>query len=250
MNNKYINNASRKSQYFHGIKCGIPILLGYLAVSFTFGIAAKKIGMTTFQCAVMSLTNLTSAGQFASLAIISTNSSFFELALTEFIINLRYSLMSSALSQKLSPKMPHIHRFIMGYGVTDEVFGVSILQDKPLSPYFFYGTLTCAVPAWVIGTTLGAAAGSILPANVLSALGIALYGMFISIIVTPSKKDIRILCVVCISFMLSLIFSVTPFLKQISSGFKVIIIAVIVCTGAAILFPVKEEETEEKKEGE
>ena len=161
-------------QFKAGLKDGVPIGLGYLAVSFTFGIMAKGAGLTILEAVVLSLTNLTSAGQFAGLGIITAGSSLVEMALAQLIINLRYCLMSCSLSQKLDSKMPHFHRFLMAYGVTDEIFGVSVCKNGILSPYFSYGLMAMAVPGWTIGTLLGAVSGSLLPTRLLSALNVAL----------------------------------------------------------------------------
>ena len=226
-----------------GFKNGIPIFLGYLAVSFTFGIAAKEGGLTTWQAVLISATNLTSAGQFAALTVIASASSYIEMVLTQLVINLRYCLMSSSLSQRFDIKMKPYHRFLIAYGVTDEIFGVSsayIHENVP--PAYCYGLIAAAFPGWVLGTALGAISGDILPPSVLSALGVALYGMFIAIIVPPAKNNKVLLGIVIISMLASLIFAVTPLLKEISSGFRVIILTVVIAGVAAYFFPIKEEE--------
>lgn len=226
-----------------GIKNGIPIFLGYLAVSFTFGIAAKEGGLTTWQAVVISATNLTSAGQFAALTVIASASSYIEMALTQLVINLRYCLMSSSLSQRFDTKMKSVHRYLIAFGVTDEIFGVSsayIHENVPSA--YCYGLIAAAWPGWVLGTALGAVSGDILPANILSALGVALYGMFIAIIVPPAKNNKILLGIVVISMLLSLVFAVTPVLKEISSGFRVIILTLVIAGAAAYFFPIKEEE--------
>lgn len=226
-----------------GIKNGIPIFLGYLAVSFTFGIAAKAGGLTTLQAVLISATNLTSAGQFAALAVIASASSYIEMALTQLVINLRYCLMSSSLSQRFDTKMKPYHRFLIAYGVTDEIFGVSSAYNQEnVPPAYCYGLIAASWPGWVLGTALGAVSGDILPANILSALGVALYGMFIAIIVPPTKKNNVLLGIVAISMLLSLGFAVTPIIKEISSGFRVIILTLVIAGAAAYFFPIKEEE--------
>lgn len=225
-----------------GFKNGIPIFLGYLAVSFTFGIAARDAGLTSFQAVLISATNLTSAGQFAALGIIATQASYIEMALTQLVINLRYCLMSSSLSQRFDEKMKPHHRFFIAFGVTDEIFGVSsaYLQEN-VPPAYCYGLIAASWPGWVLGTALGCLSGSILPASVLSALGVALYGMFIAIIVPPTKNNRVLLGIVIISMLLSLVFAITPILKGISSGFRVIILTIIIAGAAAYFFPVEEE---------
>lgn len=237
---------SRRAIFKKGLKDGIPIFLGYLAVAFTFGIKAKAAGITAFEAALLSATNLTSAGQFAALDVIVSSASYFEMAFTQLVINLRYCLMSSALSQKLSSKMPFWHRFIMSFGVTDEIFGVSIGVSGKLSPFYSYGLMAAAIPGWTLGTYLGVISGTMLPANILSALGVALYGMFIAVFVPAAKKSRVVTGVVIVSMLLSLAFAKLPVLSQVSSGFRIIILTVLIAGAAAILFPIKPN----SKEGE
>lgn len=231
---------SKKNLFIKGIKDGIPIALGYLAVSFTFGIMAKKAGLSILQAVILSATNVTSAGQFAGLTVILAGSSYLEMAFTQLIVNLRYCLMSCALSQKFSNKTSTHHRLMVAYGNTDEIFGICTMFQGNLSPYYAFGAISVAVPGWTFGTFLGALSGSILPANVLSALGVALYGMFIAIIIPPAKKNKIILGLVICSMVLSLIFNIIPLLKGISSGFKIIILTLIVASVWAKFFPVNE----------
>lgn len=228
-------------QLKHGLRDGIPVGLGYVAVSFSFGILASKAGLTVWQAVLMSLLNLTSAGQFASLSVITVCGSYLELALSQLIINLRYSLMSCSLSQKIDQKAPFYHRFLVAFGNTDEVFGLSSSVEGALSPFYSYGLMGMAIPGWTIGTLLGAIAGDILPARVLSALGVALYGMFCAIIIPPAKEDKLLRLLILIAMGFSLIFAVTPWLKEISSGMRVIILTVGISALAAWKFPVKEE---------
>lgn len=226
-----------------GLKNGIPIFLGYLAVSFTFGISARNSGITTLQAIIISATNLTSAGQFAALGIISSGAGYIEMALTQLIINLRYCLMSSSLSQRFDENLKPYHRYFVSFGVTDEIFGVaSAYAYENVPPAYCYGLIAASWPGWVGGTALGCLSGSILPPSVLSALGVALYGMFIAIIVPPAKNNKVLLGIVVISMLLSFVFAVTPVLKTISSGFRVIILTIVIAGVAAYLFPVKEEE--------
>lgn len=226
----------------NGFKNGIPIFLGYLAVAFTFGIAARDSGLSAWQAILISATNLTSAGQFAALGVIASSASYIEMALTQLVINLRYCLMSSSLSQRFDPKMRSYHRYFIAFGVTDENFGVaSAYIHENVPPAYCYGIMAAAIPGWVLGTALGAFSGDILPLSVLSALGVALYGMFIAIIVPPTRKNKTLLFIVVVSMLASLVFAVTPFLKEISSGFRVIILTLVIAGVAAYFFPVKEE---------
>lgn len=234
---------SNFTMFKKGLKNGIPIFLGYLAVSFTFGIQAKSMGIATWQAVLISATNLTSAGQFAALTVISAAASYIEMALTQLVINLRYCLMSSSLSQRFDTKMNPIHRYLISFGVTDEIFGVSSAYEKEnVPPAYCYGLIAASWPGWVLGTALGCISGDILPPSVLSALGVALYGMFIAIIVPPAKNNKVLLGIVIISMLLSLGFAVTPLLKEISSGFRVIILTLVIAGMAAYFFPIKDEE--------
>ncbi len=235
---------SRFALWKKGIRDGIPIFLGYLAVSFTFGIKAKEVGLSSLEAVLISATNLTSAGQFAALDVIVTSASYFEMALTQLIINLRYCLMSSALSQKLSQKMPFWHRFIMSFGVTDEIFGVSVSVEKKLSPFYSYGLMTAAIPGWTLGTLFGVISGELLPARVLSALGVALYGMFIAIIIPAARKSRVVAGIVALSMLFSFAFASLPILSEISVGFRIIILTVVIAGAAAFLFPIRDENKE------
>ena len=231
----------RKKEYRSGLVDGVPIGLGYLAVSFTFGIMASDMGMSVIQATVLSFTNLTSAGQFAGLGVIQAGASLAEMALTQLIINLRYCLMSCSLSQKLDRSAPFFHRFIMAYGVTDEIFGVSVCRTGSLSPWYSYGLISAAVPGWTLGTMLGAISGNLLPQRLLSALGVALYGMFLAVILPPARKNKVLMGIILVSMAAALLFAKIPVLSGISSGFKIIILTVLIAGGAAFLFPVKEE---------
>lgn len=235
---------NHKLSFKQGMIDGIPIALGYIAVSFTFGILARESGLNAFQAVLLSLTNLTSAGQFAGLGIITASASYMEMAFTQLVINLRYCLMSCALSQKLDSRAPFFHRFFVAYGNTDEIFGICSTKDGKLDPFYSYGAISVASPGWAFGTFLGVLSGSILPARVLSALGVALYGMFIAVIIPPSKNNRIIAGVVLVSMLISLVFTLTPLLNQISSGFRIILLTLLIAGAAAALFPVNTEETD------
>ncbi|MDD6231217.1 AzlC family ABC transporter permease [Frisingicoccus sp.] len=233
---------NHRTAFKQGMTDGIPIALGYMAVSFTFGIMAKDAGLTAFQAVLLSLTNLTSAGQFAGLGIIVASSSYLEMAFTQLVINLRYCLMSCALSQKLDLKAPFFHRFFIAYGNTDEIFGICSCREGKLDPFYCYGAISVASPGWAFGTFLGVLSGSILPARILSALGVALYGMFIAVIIPPAKTDKIIRGIVLASMAVSFVFTIIPVLNQISSGFRIILLTLLIAGTAALLFPIKSEE--------
>ena len=226
----------KKESFKQGITDGIPIALGYLAVSFTFGMMAVQGGLSIWQAVLISLTNLTSAGQFAGLDIIIAGGSLWEMALTQLIINLRYCLMSFSLSQKLRRDETWGHRYGVAFGVTDEIFGVSASKPGKVSAFYNYGVMSVAIPGWTIGTLLGAISGSILPNFIMSALGVAIYGMFLAVIIPPSKKNKAV----------SALFAWVPVLSKVSSGFVIIITTILVAGLAAWLCPVDEENAKEE----
>ena len=228
-----------------GIQDGIPIGLGYFAVSFTFGMMAVSGGLTAWQAVLISLTNLTSAGQFAGLGIIVAGGSMWEMALTQLVINLRYCLMSFSLSQKLEKNISTGHRLAVAFGVTDEIFGVSASQEGRLSPWYNYGVMSMAIPGWTLGTLVGAVLGNVLPGFLVSALNVAIYGMFLAVIIPPAKKNRSVLGVVIGAMAISTVFSVVPVLNKVSSGFVIIITTLIVAGLAAHFSPIPEEKEAE-----
>lgn len=236
-----------KSESFRkGLKDGVPIALGYLAVSFTFGMMAVQGGLSIWQAVLISVTNVTSAGQFAGLDIIAAGGSYWEMALTQLIINLRYSLMSFSMSQKMRRDEPWAHRYGVAFGMTDEIFGISASQPGKVSAFYNYGAMCVAIPGWTLGTLLGAISGSLLPDFIMSALSVAIYGMFLAIIIPPAKTNRAVLGVVVSAMAVSSLFAVVPVLKQVSSGFVIIITTLLVAGLAAWFCPVKEEETKEE----
>ena len=235
----------KKKSFMRGMHDGIPIALGYFAVSFTFGMAAVTGGLTIGQAVLISMTNLTSAGQFAGLGIILSMGSYWEMAMTQLIIILRYCLMSFSLSQKLEKSGNPLHRFLVAFGVTDEIFGVSVSQPGKVSPYYNYGAMCVAIPGWVIGTLAGAVLGNILPEAVTNALSVAIYGMFLAIIIPPAKANAAVMKVVIAAMVVSTLFAVLPVLNQVSSGFVIIITTLLVAGLAAYFYPIEEKEVQE-----
>ncbi|NBH72599.1 branched-chain amino acid ABC transporter permease [Clostridiaceae bacterium] len=237
-----------RTWFLRGMKAGLPIGMGYFAVAFTLGIAARKAGLSSVQAGFMSATMLASAGQFAGFGALASGAGYLEMVVTEIVVNLRYLLMSGALSQKVMRDKPFFHRLLMAYGVTDEIFAVSMGVPGRLHPCYMYGAAATAAPGWVMGTVLGALLGMVLPARAMSAMGVALYGMFLAIVIPPAKKSRIIAGVVVGSMAVSALFAGMPGLKQISSGFQVIILTILISGAAAVLFPVQEgkEETEDE----
>ena len=229
-----------RSDFTKGISHGIPIALGYLSVSFGFGITAVRSGLTVLAATLISATNLTSAGQKAGVDIIAAGGTLLEMILVQMTINIRYSLMALSLSQKLHPRFTTPHRLIASYGITDEIFAVCSMQKQPLTPAYMYGMIFIAALGWVMGTVLGASAGQLLPDSVSAPMGILLYGMFLALIIPPSRKQKSVLCVVLAAAALSTVFRYL--ITAVSGGFAVIICAIAAAALGAVLFPVKEEE--------
>lgn len=231
----------RKNLFLAGIVDGVPIALGYLAVAFSFGIAAVAGGLTSFEALLISMTNLTSAGQFAGLGIITAGGSYFELGLSQFVINLRYSLMGISLSQKLDKSFKRLHTLVLGYALTDEIYAVAVSRTKPVRPIYFLGLATLPYIGWSLGTLLGAVFGQLLPEMLCSALAVAIYGMFIAIVMPEAKKCYKTAIITLLAILISCVIYYAPVFSSISSGFSVIICAVMASTIGALIFPVKED---------
>lgn len=238
--------ASKKTWFTRGMRDGVPIGLGYFAVAFALGIKAAA-AITPLEAGLMSILNVTSAGEAAAIALLGVGTTYVELAFTQLVINIRYLLMSCSLSQKMDADLPIWHRLLIGFGVTDEIFGISMAVPQKLSPAYSYGAMAVAVPGWTLGTLLGAVLGNILPARATAALGVALYAMFLAIILPPARKSRVIAGLVAISMAASA--ALTLLVEKLSvtwltEGFRIILLTVALAAGAAILFPVKDAEGE------
>lgn len=240
-----MNQSENKYFFLKGIKVGMPICLGYLAVSFTLGITARNAGLTAWQAFLASLTTNASAGQYAGFTVIAAAGSYMEMAVMELVANARYLLMSCSLSQKLGPETGLLHRLLVGFDVTDEIFGVSVSVPGKLNPFYNYGMMAVAIPGWSLGTLLGVIMGNILPDSIVSALSVGLYGMFIAIIIPPARKNKVLAGLIVISMAASFLFSKLPSLARISPGIRTIILTIAIAGIAAVLFPIKEEEENE-----
>ncbi len=229
-------------KFLKGMKDGIPIALGYLSVSFTFGMKAVSDGLFWWQALLISMTNLTSAGQFAGLSVMAGAGSLVEIACTQLVINMRYALMSLSLTQKVDKSFSRLKRWLCGFGMTDEIFAVASGKLHSVTAGYMAGLIVTPFVGWSLGTLLGAVAGNILPATVQSALSVAIYGMFIAIFVPPMKKAKPVAIVVAIGAILSCAFRFLPVIKEVSSGFAIIICAVVAAGLGAFLFPISDEE--------
>lgn len=234
---------TRRQWFVRGMRAGVPICMGYFAVAIALGIAARSAGITSLQAALTSLLINASAGEYAGFALIALNASYLEVTLMEAVANARYLLMSASLSQKLDTKTKWWERLLLGFTVTDEIFGVSISLPERLSPYFTYGTFVVATLGWTSGTFVGAVLGDVLPPMLLSALAVGLYGMFISVFVPEARKNKIVAGLVAVSFALSYAFEKLPYVREISSGIRVIILTVAISLAAALIFPIKEDES-------
>ncbi len=215
--------------------------MGYFAVAIALGISARSAGITSLQAALTSLLINASAGEYVGFALIAAGASYVEVALMEAVANARYLLMSASLSQKLDGRTRLWERLLLGFTVTDEIFGASISVEGKLSPYFTYGAFIVATTGWTGGTFVGAMLGDVLPVRLLSALAVGLYGMFISVFVPEAKKNKVVMALVGISFALSLALEYIPYVRDISEGIRIIVLTVIISLAAAIIFPVKED---------
>lgn len=238
----FLNGVKKLNKDFtKGLKLSMPIALGYLPVSFTFGLIAVKGGIPAIITILISMTNLTSAGQFAGMNIIIAGGGALEIAITTFIINIRYMLMSLSLSQKVDEKVSLSQRLMMAFGITDEIFTIASMEKEDITFPFMMGLIVLPYFGWALGTVLGALTCSVLPSALMDAMGIALYGMFIAIVIPASKESKNVFLVVILAMIISSLLYWMPVLCKISSGWRIIIGTLIVCTIAAVLLPRKDE---------
>jgi len=234
---------SKKQIFTEGFIAGIPIGLGYFAVAFSLGIAAKNAGLSPFQGFLASILCHASAGEYAGFTLIGAGASFLEIAAITLIANARYLLMSCSMSQRIKPDSPFSHRLFLGFFLTDELFGISMARPGYIDPLYTLGAVLFASPCWAFGTALGAVAGNLLPVRLVSALSVSLYGMFLAIIIPPAKKDRIVAVLIVLCFAASFAAGHLPYIRELSEGTRTIILTVLISAGAAILFP--HDETEE-----
>ncbi len=232
----------KKQEFIQGIKDGIPICLGYFSVSMAFGLSVVLAGMPLWSAVLTSLTNVTSAGQFAGVNLMLKSAPFFEIFMTTVVINMRYFLMSLSVSQKVSSEMTMMQRLAVSFGITDEIFAVSMQHKGDLTAVYMFGLILTPVFGWTMGTLTGAVATSVMPPALSSAMGIALYGMFIAIIMPDTRKEKSVLFTVLAAIGASYAFTYLPLLNKLSSGWVIIIIAIGVSALAATLFPIQVED--------
>ena len=247
MNNQAKTNSLEKNsngqKFIEGMKTGIPVALGYFAVSLSLGIHAKAAGLTTFQASLTSFFMLASAGEYATFSLIAEGAGYIAIAIMVLIANARYFLMSCALSQRIPKNTSLGKRLLISLYLTDEMFGASISQPGYINPFFCFGIMALAQPAWTIGTGVGVVLGNALPASIVSALSVGLYGMFLAVIIPAGKKNKIILGLVIISMLMSYLCTVIPYIKEVSSGIITIVLTLLISSIAAIFFPIKEADT-------
>ena len=232
-------NTENRSEFLRGMRHGWPIGVGYFGVAFALGIAARNAGFSALQAGVMSAVCTASAGEFAGVTVAAASGTFLEMALIELVVNARYLLMSCALTQKLSPKLGTLHRMILANFVTDEIFGLSVSVPGTLNPFYSYGVISVSWPGWIAGTVLGVIMGNVLPANVVSALSVGLYGMFLAIIIPPTRTNHVLAGLVPVSMAISWIFTKLndAGILPLSSGNRIILLTVAISLAAAALSP-------------
>lgn len=233
-----------KNVFLRGLRDGVPIALGYFAVSFGIGISAHSAHLNVFQGFLLSFLNNASSGEYGGITIIASDSGLIAMAVMMLVVNARYLLMSCALSQRLAPDTPLIYRLIIGYDLTDELFGLAIAQPGYLDVWYYVGAMCAAMPGWSLGTVLGVLMGNLMPAWAESGFSVMLFGMFIAIIVPMGKRDRVVLGCIIVSFLLGWLASVLPVLRELSEGTRILILTIVISAAAAVLFPQKEETIE------
>lgn len=229
------------TEYSAGLRRGLPVGMGYFSVSFGFGAMAVSQGVRAWEAALISLTNLTSAGQFAGLTVIVAAAGLWELVLTQLIINSRYALMSLALGQRMGQEIGLLPRLVIAFFNTDEIFALAMARREKLTVPYLLGLATLPVLGWTIGTLCGGLAGAVLPATIGTALGVMLYGMFVAIVVPAAKADWRIFIAALLAMALSCCLAWIPALARISQGLAIVVCTVAAAAVCAAAFPVDEE---------
>lgn len=238
-----LRERENREAFLRGLRDAVPIGLGYLAVSFSLGITARNAGLTAFQSFLASLLCNASAGEYAGFTLIAANAAYWEVALMTLVANARYLLMSCAMSQRMGPAAGLPHRMLMAFDITDELFAIAVSRPGCLNPNYTYGAMVVALPSWSVGTMLGCIAGNLLPLRLVSAFSVALYGMFLAVMVPPARRSPVLAGLILVSFLASWGASVLPLLSQIPEGTRTILLTLLLSAGAALLFPHTEEET-------
>ncbi len=235
-------NAKAKSAFSRGVKDALPVGFGYFAVAISLGIAAGNADFSVVQSFWLGILNVSSSGEYAGIVLVREHALIIEVVLMILVANARYLLMSCALSQKLDPNMPFYHRLAIGYGLTDEIFGLEITSPGYVRPRYVYGLFLGSLPGWAIGTCIGTFMGNVMPPLLAEAMNVAIYGMFLAIIVPPAKTDKHARLFVILAFIFSFIASIAPIVSDVSSGTRTLVLTIILSVAAALIFPVPESE--------
>lgn len=244
MKNKHSDTITGLSPFRMGMRDGIPIAMGYYAVAFSLGIIAGKAGLTWWMGAVSSWLTRASAGEYGVYSLVAIGASYAEVIGLSLVANMRYLLMSASLTQKFHSGTSLLKRIMVAFCVTDEVFGISIAYPGYLAPSYTFGAMLISTALWSAGTASGIMAGNVLPANIVSALSVALYGMFLAIIMPPAKKDRAVGAAIVASMVMSGLCAVLPCLSEMSSGTRTIVLTVLVASLAAIVKPIEMNDVE------
>ena len=230
-----------RENYLRGLRDGVPIGLGYLAVSFGLGITCRGAGLNAEQGFLLSLLNNASAGEYGGITVISEDAGFLMMAVMMLVINARYMLMSCALSQRLAPEMPFYQRMLIAFDLTDELFGIAIAQPGYVNVWYYAGAMCAVMPCWSVGTMLGVLMGNLMPVWAVSGFSVMLFGMFLAIIVPVGKKDRVVLGCIAVSFLSDGLAAVLPLLRGLSEGMRILLLTVVISAAAAMLFPHEED---------
>ena len=231
----------KKEKFLYGLHDGIPIGLGYLAVSFGLGISCRTAHLSPFQGFLLSLLNNASAGEYGGITVIAGDAGFLMMVLMMLVVNARYMLMSCALSQHLAPGTSLAQRLFLAFDLTDELFGISIAQPGYLSVWYYAGAMCAAIPGWSLGTVLGVLTGNLMPQWAVSGCSVMLFGMFLAIIIPEGKRSRVVLGCIAVSFASGWLASVLPVVREWSEGMRILLLTVVISAGAALLFPRKED---------
>lgn len=238
-----MNSSVSPYRYRDGLREGLPIGLGYLSVSFGFGISAVGQGLHALEAVLISMTNLTSAGQVAGVAVIAAGGTAIEMLLTQLIINLRYALMGISMTQRLDDRAkPWWRRMLLCMTLTDEIYAAAVTKPDSVGPSYLWGLLTAPYVGWTLGTLLGSVVGSILPPRLEAALGIMIYAMFLAIVVPPMRRERGICVAVAVAAALRCVMTYVPVLSRVSEGFAIILCSIPAALVAALLCPIPNEE--------
>lgn len=236
-----MTKTALRKDIIDGLRVGFPIAMGYFAVAFSLGIIAVQAGLTAPLGFLSSFFTRASAGEYGTYTLVAIEAAYAEVVVMCLVVNLRYMLMSAALSQKIAPGTSWFHRLMMAFCITDEVFGVSVAHPGYTPPAYTYSAALISTLFWASGCAMGIMAGGLLPQSMVTALSMSLYGMFLAIIIPPARKERSVALCVVFGFLCSWAAGVLPALRELSAGTRTILLTLGLSALAALLFPRKEE---------